>query len=192
MVRPVDDHVQSKKNFERKGRKVRRRTFSRLTCLLAVTLLGCGYTTRGLYPDNIRTVSVPIFKSDGLRRDIEFQLTEKVIQGIEAKTPYKVVTGEAADTELRGRIASFYKSGIGEDVFDNPIGGLMTMTVSLVWVDKRSNTVIKESTYKLDQNATSTTYGVFNVYLGQSQASATTSAIDQTVNHVVALMQAPW
>jgi hypothetical protein len=56
----------------------------------------CGYSTKPVYDTNIRTVYVPIFKNtafrDSVRRTIEYDLTRKVIQQIESKTPYKVVS----------------------------------------------------------------------------------------------------
>lgn len=158
-------------------------------CILAVvTLAGCGYTTRGLYPSDIRTVHVPIFQAEGLRRDHEFQLTEKVIQKIESQTPFKVVREGDADTTLKGVIANLYKSPFGEDGFDNPRGGAMVLTVNVSWVDNRSGQVLNAS----NRTFTLQTVEPYTIDLAETQATAMDAAIDQMANHIVTLMQAPW
>lgn len=156
-----------------------------LACLVSA---GCGYTTRGLYPEDIQTVSVPIFQSDLLRRDVEFELTQKVIQRIERRTPFKVVDRGNADTELRGRISSFFKAPFGEDGFDNPRGGTMMLVLEVQWIDKRTGRVLNET----NQNFQILTTKSFNIDFSQSIASATSEACDQMADHVVTLMQAPW
>lgn len=162
---------------------------------VVVTLLsttGCGYSTRGLYPDNFRTVSVPIFKSQGLRRDLEFLLTQKLVQSIEAKTPYKVVASDRADTEIRGTISAFYKGPYGEDQFDNPNGGVENIVVSVTWVDRRSGEVLKDETYRLDQTVSLNVVQPYNVDLAQTQATAINRAADQICDYIIALMHSPW
>lgn len=148
---------------------------------------GCGYATRGLYPESIETVSVPIFKSRGLRRDIEFQLTEKVIKAIETQTPFKVVQGQA-DTELRGTVESLYKTPFGEDGFDNPRGGIMNVTLSLSWIDNRTGRVLQSTS----QNFTVQDSASYVLDLGQSQATAQEKLYNEMADFTVALMQAPW
>ncbi len=79
------------------------------TWLLALALLvavaaatGCGYQHQELFPQDIRTVAVPIAENRNPQfyRDVEFELTEALIKEIELRTPYKVVRGEVADTRL--------------------------------------------------------------------------------------------
>jgi hypothetical protein len=163
------------------------------TAAILLLAAGCGYTTRGLYPDSIDTVHVPIFRSNGLRRDIEFQLTERVIQLIEARTPFKVVPRERADTILVGSIDNFFKGPFGEDGFDNPRGGIMTLLVTVSWIDNRTGQLIHEGNFKLDNNAINL-YAAqsFVIDAGQSVASADADAIEQIADQIVSLMQAPW
>ena len=72
-----------------------------------------GYTTRPVYDCGIRTVRVPIFKNETLRQGLEFELTKAIVREIEAKTPYKVISGEGhADTELTGTITLMNKNVI--------------------------------------------------------------------------------
>lgn len=158
--------------------------------LLGVVLLsgGCGYSTRGLYYDNIKTVSVPIFVNNGLRRNIEFELTERVIKKIEAKTPYKVVTSEDADTELRGTIDGLIKGPYGEDPVGNPYGGVLQLTVSVVWVDKHTGKVLNQTRKGLSI----TTIEPFALDIAQSMASATSNSFDRMAEDIVTLLQQPW
>src|SRR5262245_3126175 len=110
--------------------------------LLPLTL-GCagggflGYTTHGLYPEHIRTVGVPVFKNESVRRDIEFQLTEEVVKELE-RVGFKVVDTDKADIELIGTIVSDDKIGFGHDGFINPRGGLMNMVARVRIIDKQT------------------------------------------------------
>lgn len=153
-------------------------------CLFA----GCGYTTRGIYPDYIQTVSVPIFKSNLMRRDIEFLLTQRVIERIESRTPIKVVNSADADTELVGEITTFVKGPYGEDGYDNPVGGAMQLLVKVSWIDKRSGKVLNErqSTFTLQA------YDGFNNFLAQSITTSTDNDINSIADQIVTLMQIPW
>lgn len=158
-----------------------------LALLWAISLNGCGYATRGLYSPDIETVSVPIFQSTGFRRDVELQLTEKVVKAIEAQTPFKVVQS-GADTELRGKILNYFKAPFGEDGADNPRGGLMMINLAVTWVDNRSGNVIKESTQTFTINESAS----YVIDLGQTQATAQEKIYDDMADYVVSMMQAPW
>lgn len=79
-----------------------------LVLALLSTLVGCGYTHEELFPDDVRTVAVPIFKNRNpqLYRDVEFDLTEALVKEIELRTPYKVTPPDRADTLLEGTIVA--------------------------------------------------------------------------------------
>lgn len=73
-------------------------------CLLVLSLGGCGYSTKEVYPTDVRSVAVPIFENRTFYQGAEFDLTEAVIKEIEVRTPYKVIKQGAADTALIGSI----------------------------------------------------------------------------------------
>ena len=78
---------------------------------LVVLLFFCGCAgyqigNQSLYPLEIHTVYVPVFKSNSFRRNLGERLTEAVVKEIEAKTPYKVVSDPNADSMLTGRIVA--------------------------------------------------------------------------------------
>jgi outer membrane lipopolysaccharide assembly protein LptE/RlpB len=109
---------------------------------------GCGYSFQSLYPENVRTVSVPMWHRgrDVYRRGLEMRLTEALVKQIELRTPYKV-THRAADpdTELTGTITRVEQSVLSR----NPDTGRpreleLTVTVSFAWRDLRSGETIVE------------------------------------------------
>ena len=155
---------------------------------LALLVGGCGYTTRGLYREDIRTVAVPIFVNNGLRRDIEFELTQKVIQYIESRTPYKVVSRENADATIQGQIASFFKNSSGEDGFDNPRGGVLHAVVQITWIDNRTGAVIGGNSETVNLSG----WSIYNIDTAQSNATATTDLVEQLADKVIVLLHAPW
>lgn len=109
-----------------------------LACLL---LAGCGwdghfsvlgYHTQPNYDLAIRTVRVPIFKNETFRRGFEFELTRAVIREIEAKTPYKVVSGDA-DTELTGTIISVTKGVLNRNQLNEVRESEVALGVQIIW-----------------------------------------------------------
>lgn len=165
-----------------------RKTFALLTLMLfTFAVSGCGYTTRGYYPQNIRTVSVPIFENEsGFRRDIEFAMTQQLIQMIESRTPYKVVSDGCADTELRGVVTQYYKNPYGEDGYDNPRGGNMILTVKVTWIDNRTGESLSGNAVQLSSN------GTFTINTAESIATAELTMVNDMAEKIVTLMQAPW
>lgn len=161
--------------------------------MFAFVAAGCGYTTRGLYSEDIQTVAVPIFTISSYRRNTEFLVTQKVIQAIEAKTPFKVVGEDAADTVLIGKITSLYKSSYGEDGFDNPRGGMLTMTVEVTWIDNRTGTLIdEEAPAGKPRTITLTANAAWTIDTAQSYATAENELADKIAAQVAQMMQAPW
>src|ERR1700742_3384872 len=82
-------------------------------------LSGCGYTwedngnsfssdpiapSNGIYPEDVRTVAIPIFANKTYQRGIEFSLSKAVVSEIEARAPYKVTSADKADTILEAQI----------------------------------------------------------------------------------------
>lgn len=106
-----------------------------------------GYSPKPMYDTNIHTVYVPIFKNvtlrDTTRQGVEYDLTRMVIQQIESKTPYKVVSNkDCADTELIGTIVNINK-GLTNINPNNEIRQAETlMTVNIVWKDLRTGEIL--------------------------------------------------
>ena len=174
-------------------RETSRSLFVVCAVLIAGQGLGCGYTVGSFYQGHVRTVSVPIFKTDSPRRGIEYQLTEAVQNEIKRRTPYRIAKEGQADTRLRGRIVRIGKRRLGENRYDDPRELQYSLAVEVVWEDVRSGTVLAEQTVPIqaagmhfDANSS------FAPEVGQSQATANQDAIEQLAAQIVDRMEAPW
>lgn len=130
----------------------------------ALSLCGClseghlyvfGYSTKPMYDANIRTVYVPIFKNitnrDSIRQGIEFNLTRRVIEEIETKSHYKVVSDPScADTELLGTIIMVNKALLNVNRLNEIRQGETYMNVELVWRDRRTGEILSGPGKKMD------------------------------------------
>lgn len=110
-----------------------------------------GYTTEPQYDRSIKTVYVPIFKNQTMRRGLEFQLTQAVIREIEAKTPYKVVAkfsvedlsdSDRADTILEGKIISMNKNILNRNQNNEVREAETALAVEVVWKNQRTGEVL--------------------------------------------------
>ena len=169
-------------------------------CLLAAVLLihsiGCaGYQigSRSLYRPDVQTVSVPIFDSDSLRRDLGERLTEAVVKEIEVKTPYKIVDGLQADSVLQGKILRVAKYVVAENVNDEPRDIEIDLRVEVAWRDRRGDLI--SEVYTLGVPTSLVNFGQ-TVHLvpegGQSVATAQMQAIERLAEQIVAQMEVPW
>ena len=114
-----------------------------------------GYTTKPLYDANIRTVYVPIFKNttfrDSIRQGIEFNLTRRVIEEIETKSHYKVVSDPScADTELLGSIVMVSKGLLNVNPNNEIRQGETLMNVEIIWRDRRTGELLSGPAKKPD------------------------------------------
>src|SRR5205823_355352 len=130
--------------------------------LAALTLPGCisdghlnflGYSTKPLYNCNIKTVYVPIFKNttsrDTVRQGIEFNLTRRVIEEIETKSHYKVVSDPScADTELLGTIVLVNKGLLNINQNNEIRMGETIMNVEILWRDRRTGEILSSPVKK--------------------------------------------
>lgn len=110
---------------------------------LTVLATGCGYSTKSLYPDHIRSVQVEMFQSKEFRRGIEFQLTEALRKQIDRSTPYKNAPQRKADTVLSGEVLEWRESTLGRDAITaRPRETAATLTVRYRWQDQRTGKIL--------------------------------------------------
>jgi len=166
-------------------RRLRART---LALALLVVAPGCGYSFRPPYDKSVRTVYVPIFRSQTFRREINFQITELVMKEIERRTPYKVVSSpEGADTILEGVIQATDKNVVVENPDNLPRQLNATMTVSVNWTHnppteeekKRGPTVVSEVV-------------MFAPEIGETTETAFYRNCQNIATQIVDMMEAPW
>jgi hypothetical protein len=65
-----------------------------------------GYAFSPSYREDIRSVSVPMWKNDTYSYGLEAELTAAITSEIQRATPWRVTDPEAAQTSLTGRIVS--------------------------------------------------------------------------------------
>lgn len=157
-----------------------------LLCFL-VPLAGCGYSTGfesgGLYRADIRTIAVPVFGTESFSRGDEVALTQAIVNQIESRTPYKVVSRDRADTVLEGKITRVSASTVSSARTTSlPQEQLYTVQIDLVWKDLRSGRVIVERR-GLDQSST------YFSTLGESRAYGRQQAIDDLAAAIVSELQ---
>ena len=78
----------------------------RALALAALVLAaGCGYATGSLVPESYRTIAVPVFDNPTHRHDLEWELTQAVVEEIQSRTALRVVDpSDSPDLVLRGSL----------------------------------------------------------------------------------------
>ena len=158
--------------------------------MLAGTMLvmatGCGYSTKSLHPDQIRSVQVEMFQSKEFRRGIEFQLTEALRKQIDRITPYKNAPKRKADTVLSGEVLEWRESTLGHDpISDRPRETAATLTVRYRWQDQRTGKIL------LDQPRFVQTVTYVRP-LGETAYDGRELAVNKLARRIVESLERPW
>jgi hypothetical protein len=168
--------------------------FAAATLLL---LCGCGYESgntaviggyqwKSLYRSDVRTVAVPIFKTDDFHTGVEFQVTDALAHQIEAFTPYKIVDRDRADTILEGEVLSVKTTPVNlSAITGTPQEELATIMVNFTWKDLRTGKILVER--RSFEQATS-----YYPTLGEGQFVGEQEAAEQLAAGIVHEMEAAW
>ena len=166
-----------------------------LTAIVCLTLLtGCGYVVGPAFPRDIRTIAVPVFKSNSFRRDIELQLTEAVHKEVQNRTPFRLVNdGPEADSRLTGRIVEIRKDVLGESRQDDARELQLSLAVELIWEDRRNGRVIAQQRVSVPTELVQLqAQAEFAPEVGQSLATATQAATGRLATRIVDMMETAW
>jgi hypothetical protein len=151
---------------------------------------GEGYSfTRG-YPEDVRTVAVPIWNvsKNVYRRELEFRLSEALVKRIELDTPYKVVGKAEADTLLTGTIDVVSQRVLSTNPDTNlPRELELTLTVSFTWQDLRTGEIrAKRSNVRVA--------GVYipHAPLGEDFFTGSEDVVNKLARRVVEQMESDW
>lgn len=171
-----------------------RYSFRRLAPLLLVALAtGCGYQVGAPFSPEIRSVHVPIFKSNSNRRFIEYQLTESVQKQIQQRSHMRLVKEDEADTRLTGRIIDLRKSALGQTQFSDARELQVNLLVEVTWEDLRTGKILAQQRVPLPpemlQLAAQAEYAP---EVGQSLATGDQTVIDRLARNIVDMMESPW
>ena len=167
-----------------------------LGIVLLLLPLGCaGYQlgNHTLFPQNIRYVHVPVFRSDSLRRNLGERLTEAVIKEIEKRTPYKVVGPEMADSVLAGRIIADERRVLVEDLNDNAREMETTLRAQVSWTTTRGDVIAQPLVIPLPAALVEAGQtGNYVPEVGQSLLTNQQDVIDRLASQIVGMMELPW
>ena len=158
--------------------------------------VGCaGYKigTRTLYRNDVRTIHIPIIKSDSFRPELGVMLTESVQKEIERRTPFKLANIETADSVMTCRITADSKRVVSETRLGEPRLIQSVMTVEVSWTDRRGMPLIEtrflppgESTFYFAKNVD------FVPEAGQSISTANQRVVERLADHIVDQMEVRW
>lgn len=172
--------------------------FNSKALLLLMPLLasaGCfGYQIGGgaLYRPDIRTVHVPIIRSESFRPEVGERLTEAVVKTIEQRTTYKVVGAPQAESVLVGRIVNNAKRVVAETTNDDPRNLEVTYLVEIDWYDRQGRRLIQRGMIPLP-GAISIGAGSHLIpEAGLSYATTEQEALDRLADQIVSQMEMPW
>jgi len=164
------------------------RTWLVAAAAAALLAAGCeGYSMAPLHRTDVKTVSVSIFGSKEFRRELEFDLTGKLVRTIEQRTPYKVVHDpRRADTELRGEITVLDAPIVSQNTDTNlPQDIAVTVTCWFEWKDLRTGQMLA-TRRQLSGTAS------YAPAIGQNLNSATAEAMTRLAEHIVEAMESDW
>jgi hypothetical protein len=148
---------------------------------------------QSLYRPDIRTVHVPMFESESLRRDLGERLTEAVIKEIEKRTPYKVVTSPNADSVLTGRITREAKRVVANNRFDDARDIETEFTVDVRWMDRQGQLLMRQGGMPLPQlQIEVSANSQFLPEAGQSLALAQQAVLERLAQEIVGQMETGW
>ncbi len=174
------------------------RTFFRWLVVATViaSTAGClGYKigTKAIYRQDIRTVHIPVIRSESFRPELGVMLTEALQKEVERRTSYKITNAETADSVLTCRLTGDAKRVVGETRQDDPRIIESVMKVELSWTDRRGLVLIEtrflppgEIAYYFSDHSN------FIPEAGQSMATANMRVVERLANHIVDQMEARW
>ena len=157
--------------------------------LLAGTMLsGCGYTIRAPFDKSVKTVFVPVFRTQSYRRDLNLNLCEMVQKEIMQRSPYKVVgRPEGADTILEGTINFADKNTVVENPFNLPRELTGTVTVMVKWTHNPPTEADKSKPPTMVSETVN-----FVPEVGETALTAFYRVNQRLAAQIVDMMEQPW
>ncbi|MFN9081645.1 MAG: LPS assembly lipoprotein LptE [Planctomyces sp.] len=169
------------------------RTGLLLTALCCLILSGCGYTLGTPIVPGVRSVHVPLFRSESFRRDTDYLLTEAVQREIRTRGGYRLEDAATADTILTGKIVEIRKSPLSETRFDDPRELQLSLGAEVTWMDRRTGKVLIQQTFPLTSQLMPQMSSVSMApEVGQSFATAQQEAARRLASSIADLMEIAW
>lgn len=169
---------------------------SLITIPFGAMFCGCaGYQlgNRSLFRNDIRTIHIPVVRSDSFRPELGVMLTEAIQKEVERRTPYKISDFATSDSVLSCRITADSKRVTAETITNEARLIQSVMSVEVQWVDRRNVPLIE--TRFLPPGETAFFFSESESFVpeaGQSMATANQRAIERLANHIVDQMEMRW
>ena len=167
--------------------------------LAAVSLIlsaGCAsyqFGSEALFPIGIRTVHIPIARNQTFRHDLGPRLTDALVEEVERRTPYKVVSNPNADTVLRCNVTSETKVVLTETSSDDPRALDTAISVSASWVSRDGQMLMQNSVALQELDGIGFSQSArFVPEAGQSIDMANQTAIELLAQRIVSQMESRW
>ena len=167
-----------------------------LSPLVLLSLCGCaGYQigNQSLFPQEVHTIYVPVFKSNSFRRNLGERLTEAVVKEIQRVTPYKLTDEAHADTILAGAIIQESKTVLVPDLSGDAREVQTAISVQVSWTDRTGVKLRDDKCIPLPPEIANVS-GASDLVpeVGQTVATAQQEAICRIAEQIVGLMEKPW
>jgi hypothetical protein len=166
--------------------------------MLVLLLATCGCASyhignQSLYPNDIRTVYVPMVESNSFRRDFGERLTEAIVKQVELKTPYKVVNKSMADSVLAVKLVTEAKGVTIPSLTGDARATQASIHVQVSWIDHKGMALRDTKNIPMPEELVDVT-GTGNLVpeVGQTTATSQQDAINSVAKQIVGLMEAPW
>jgi hypothetical protein len=147
--------------------------------VVALVAAGCGYSLGYRAPSEARSIAVPIFRNATfpIRREVEFELSNRVRQELGRLSSLRLADSEDADLILRGTIVEFRESLVVEGRGDEKIESNLVAVVDCVLENRLAGGARRE--FRV------TTSEPFSTALGETLADRRGRALQDLAQRVV-------
>ena len=116
-----------------------------IAALGAAMLSACvGLQQGDVYPDDRDSVWISYFGNETFYRDVEFELTEQVVDEILSSPGLHLSSKDEAEIHLSGRVLDISQSVLAEDPQQNPTATATVVTVEISVLDAHTGAVLKQ------------------------------------------------
>ena len=109
---------------------------------IVALVAGCGYSTRGHLPADVKTVAVPIFQNRTTKPAVETEMTRALADAFATDGRLRVVSRDAADAVLEGEVTGYELVSIAFDPAANVRIYRLVVTMNVRFKDMRRNTLL--------------------------------------------------
>lgn len=160
-----------------------------LALLLAVPaalLAGCGYTAGSLVPERYHTIAVPIFANDTRRHDLEYEVTQAVVEEMQARTNLRVV-GEDDDPDLvlKGVLREASETVLSHEDLQRTREGAYLLTAEVDVTDRRGGSVIVKDRKVYERES-------YVPLVGEDVRTARAAAARSLAERIVRTLESAW